>query len=203
MHLKLRHLVAPVVFTFSLLTCACNGFFTGAVLQSINVTPPSAIVGQSATLQLTATGVNDDGSTDTLKNVTWSSSNTGVATVDGKGLVTGVSAGSATITAKSGSISGTTNVNILSANLVSITVTPATAVVAPGQQQQFTATGNLANGTTMDITNMVTWTSSNTSVATITNAGAATAQTTTTATSTTISATAGQIVGTATLSLGL
>lgn len=203
MHLKLRRVETLLIVLSFLLTWGCAGFFSKGVLQSINVTPPSPILGQSGTVQLTATGVNDDGSSDTLTNVSWSSSNTSIATVDGNGSVTGVSAGSATITAKSGSVSGTTTINVLSANLVTITVSPATAVVAPGQQQQFTATGNLANGQTTDITNMVTWSSSDKTVATITSTGAATAQTTGTATSVTISATSGQIVGTATLSLGL
>ena len=67
-------------------------------VTGITVSPGSAQLAVGATVTLTAT-VTPDNATD--KTVTWSSSDNGVATVAG-GLVTGVAAGSATITAKAG-----------------------------------------------------------------------------------------------------
>ena len=67
---------------------------------SISVTPSSGSVAVGATLNLTATTSGGTGS------VTWTSSNTNVATVDSSGVVTGVAAGSATIT---GTYSGETD----------------------------------------------------------------------------------------------
>jgi hypothetical protein len=55
--------------------------------------------------------------------------------------------------------------------LVSITVTPTSQTILTGTTQQFTATGNYSNGSTQNITNQVTWTSSNTNAATISGAG--------------------------------
>ena len=68
------------------------------------------------TKQLTATLTPAD-ATDT---VTWSSSNTSVATVSSSGLVTGIALGSATITATAGSVSATCSVLIAAATVTSI-----------------------------------------------------------------------------------
>ncbi|MCI9087393.1 MAG: hypothetical protein HFJ32_02395 [Clostridia bacterium] len=63
----------------------------------ITVSPTTASMDEGKTTQLTAT-VTPAGTKN--KSVTWSSSNTGVATVSNTGLVTGVKAGTATITVK-------------------------------------------------------------------------------------------------------
>ena len=79
----------------------------------VSVSPSTASVEAGSTVQLTET-VTPSNATD--KSVSWSSSNTAVATVDSNGLVTGISAGSATITA-------TTNDGGLTATCA-VTVTP-------------------------------------------------------------------------------
>jgi hypothetical protein len=53
------------------------------------------------------------------------------------------------------------------ATLSSIAVTPANPSISVGATQQFTATGTFSDRTTRDLTNFVTWTSSNTVVAII------------------------------------
>ena len=70
-----------------------------------------------ATSQLTATTTPAGG------NVTWSSSNTSVATVSSTGLVTSVAYGSATITATSGNVSATCSVLVATATCTGITAT--------------------------------------------------------------------------------
>jgi hypothetical protein len=80
-------------------------------------------------------------------------------------------------------------------NLTSIAVTPATASIAVGGTQQFTATGTYSNGSTQNLTSLATWTSSSTAAATITSGGLATGVA---AGTSTISASFGAIVGTVT-----
>ena len=63
---------------------------------SVTLSPSTASIEVGSTVQLTETVMPSDA---TDKSVSWSSSNTSVATVSNSGLVTGVSAGSATITA--------------------------------------------------------------------------------------------------------
>jgi len=58
-------------------------------------------------------------------------------------------------------------------SLVSIAVTPANPSIAKSATQQFTATGTYSDGRTQNLTNSVSWTSSNTSVGTISNTGLA------------------------------
>lgn len=61
-----------------------------------------------------------------------------------------------------------------SAVLQSLAVTPSTSLIAPGNSQQFTATGTYTDSSTRNLSGSVNWTSSNTGVATITNSGLAT-----------------------------
>jgi uncharacterized protein YjdB len=171
---------------------------TTAVLTSIAVTPATASVAAGYTQQFTATGTYSNGTTQNLTTSgSWTSSNTSVATVKiHTGLATALTPGTITITATSGTISGSATLTVTAAVLTSIAVTPATASVAAGKTQQFTATGTYSNGTTQNLTSSVIWTSSATSTATINSGGLATALTTGTAT---ITAASGTISGSATL----
>lgn len=79
----------------------------GPSLVSIAVTPSSFSLPPGATKQLTATGTYSDNSTQTLTgSAAWSSSNTAAVTVTTSGLVTTVGVGSSTVSAKFGSVSG-------------------------------------------------------------------------------------------------
>ena len=113
------------------------------------------------TQTLTAT-VKPDDATD--KTVTWTSSNTSVATVDG-GKVTAVAPGTATITAKAGDKTTTCAVTVEKkvVPVTSLTLDRTTLTMTEGDTQTLNATVKPDNAT--DKT--VTWTSSNTSVATV------------------------------------
>jgi hypothetical protein len=85
-------------------------------LVSITGTPANPSITVGATQQFAATGTYSDNAThDITTQVTWSSSNTSVATVNTSGLATGVAPGTSTITATSGSISGNTTLTVASA----------------------------------------------------------------------------------------
>jgi hypothetical protein len=138
-------------------------------LTSISVTPATPTIALGNTHQFTATGTYSDGSTRVLTaTAAWSSSNTLVATIASGGLATTVSAGSTTIGAASGTVTGSTNLTVTAAILSSITVTPTDPVLGYlGAIQQFRATGRYSDQSTRDLTNEVTWSSSDAAVATI------------------------------------
>ena len=100
---------------------------------------------------------------------TWSSSDTSVATVGVSGVVTGQSAGTATITANLGTISASAPLVVEGSSLVSIKITPQTLKLPATIETQLTAMGTFSDGQQLDLTSAVTWTSSTPSVATVSN----------------------------------
>ena len=170
---------------------------SSATLISIAITPASSTIAKSTTQQFTATGTFSDGTTQDLTALaTWTSGNTSVATISSGGLAVGIAAGTSTITAAFAGKTRSTLLTVTPATLTSITVTPATASVAKGFSQQYTATGTFSDGSTQNLTPVVIWTSSATTVATITSGGLATVLS---AGTTTITASYAGLSGTATL----
>jgi hypothetical protein len=141
-------------------------------LVSIVIAPTNVSMALGTTQQFTATGTYSDGSTQNLtSSVSWSSNAPSVASIGTGGLANGVGLGSTTITAISSNISNTTQVTITAPMLVSLSISPATASMPVLSSQQYSVTGTYTDGSTQDLTNSVTWTSSTPSVATITSGG--------------------------------
>lgn len=103
---------------------ACNRFtapvYTAPtpVVSTVTLSPSSVSIQSGASSQLTATARNAAGTT-VSRSFTWTSSNPNVATVTSTGLVRGVAAGTATITATTDGRSGT--------RVVTVTAPPAPA----------------------------------------------------------------------------
>jgi len=172
--------------------CSVNSFTIK--LKSIAVTPDSTSVPVGATKQFTATGTySDDTTKDLTASVSWSSSNIATATIDSAGNATPLAAGTATITAESDGVSGTSTLTVTNSALLSIAVTPASPSTPKGMTVQFTAVGTYADNSTQDLTTQVAWNSSDSSV-TIDAAGLAT--TTTAGTGISITATKTPLSGT-------
>jgi len=136
----------------------------------VSVTPATATIGVGQTAQYAAITRDAFGNPLGGRTVTWSSSNPGVATVNGAGQATGVAVGSATLTATSEGKSGTAAILVTNVPVASVTVSPATASVPAGQTVQLTATLKDANGNTLT-GRTVTWSSDNTAVATVSGSG--------------------------------
>ena len=138
-------------------------------VASVDVTPPSASVDVGQTVQLTATPRDASGNP-LARAVSWTSSNTAVATVNSSGLVAGKTAGTATITATSEGMSGSSAITVVIVPVAAVTVAPATATVQAGLTTQLTATPKDASGNPL-AGRTVTWTSDNTAVATVNGSG--------------------------------
>jgi hypothetical protein len=104
---RIIHFSFTLLALITLLSC-------GSSPSTITITPNDPTIGLAATQQFTATAnySNIFGNTtteDITSSVTWASGTTTVATIDAKGLATGVASGTTTITATYGSISASTN----------------------------------------------------------------------------------------------
>ncbi len=137
---------------------------------SITLSPAAGEITVNGTLQVTA-AVKPDNASD--KTVKWSSSNTSVAVVNPNGVVTGISAGQATITATSNadsSVSGRMTVTVLAPVPVlplSITLNPPHGEIPVNGTLQVIAIVKPDNAT--DKT--VAWSSSDTSIAVVNSHG--------------------------------
>jgi len=156
-------------------TAAVTVTQTAAPVASVSVTPASPSVAIGQTVQLVATPRDAGGTALAGRVVTWTSSNPAVALVGGSGLVTGVAAGSTTITATSEGKSGAATVTVTQP-VASVTVAPASASVTAGQTVQLTATPRDASGNALT-GRLVMWGSNNPSVATVSGTGMVTAVT--------------------------
>lgn len=139
-------------------------------VASVTVAPATSSVLVGKTVQLSATTKDSAGNVLTGRVITWSSSATGVATVSSSGLVTGVAAGSATITATSEGKNGTATITVNVIPVASVTVAPAASSIFVGKTVQLAATtkdsaGNVLTG------RVVTWSSSATGVASVSSSG--------------------------------
>jgi uncharacterized protein YjdB len=76
------------------------------VVATVTVTAPSKNLKPGSTMQLTAAALDSKGNTVPNQSFVWLSSNTGVATVSGSGVVTGKRNGNVTITATTSLIGG-------------------------------------------------------------------------------------------------
>jgi hypothetical protein len=174
------------------LAVGCKGFFVNPTLTSITVAPTSASIIQGGTQQINATGNFNDGSTkDLTGSASWTSSATDVATVSKGGLVTAAATianppGTATITATSGTITASSTITVNTGPLTAITIATTTPNPAAGQTVVFTAMGTFSGSAQQqDITNQVTWSSSNTAVIATISSGSGAVQSTATSGATT------------------
>ena len=79
---------------------------------NVEVAPAAVSIVAGGTTQLAATAKDDSGNAMTGVALSWSSSNAAIASVDANGVVTGVSAGTAVVTASGGGKSGTATVTV-------------------------------------------------------------------------------------------
>ena len=162
-------------------TCAVT-VSADALPVSISLEPAlMVIVGGEGTL--TPSFVPDNA---TNKNVTWNSSNIAIATVDA-GKVTGVSGGRVTITATTEVGVGGPKSATCEVTVVDVTLNKTTMEIAIPDTETLVATVSPS-----DLSQTVTWSSSNSNVATVDDAGLVTAKAVGTATITAISEVGGK-----------
>ena len=157
--------IARVNASFGGVTGGTTLTVTSALLSSVTVTSPSETLPLGFTVQLTATGLFSDGSTqDVTPSVLWSSSDTGVATVSNssgsQGRVAATALGTTTLSATIAGYQGVFELTVTNATLSGISVSPSALTLAVGGKQGLVATGTFSDGSTLPITTQVRWSSS-------------------------------------------
>jgi hypothetical protein len=148
-----------VLLLIALVGVGCNGFFVDPILQTITVGPTGVGILVAKTQQMTAIGTYDDGNQKNITgstSTTWTTSDATVASVSAAGLVTGVGAGSATITATNGVATGSASITVSLTGVTAITVTPSSQSVSAGNNIPFCLQA-IASPSGTDISSTATW----------------------------------------------
>jgi len=145
---------------------------TNAALTSLQLAPAQPTIALGQTRTVSASGVFSDLTTaDLTYTASWSSSNPAVVSVGqdnfGYQIITGLSAGTATLTANYGGVTGSTTVTVSSATLQTIQVTPFAPRLPAGFTTFLRATGIYSDNTTQELTYRVSWSSSAPAVASV------------------------------------
>ena len=147
------------ILLFIVMCCACSKepesdlepTLINVTAITLSQTSVTLSAGESVSLTATITPENA-----TNKTITWSSSNTSVATV---------SNGKATITAQIGNVKAECSVTVSPIEVTAITLSQTSVTLSAGESVSLTAIITPENATNKTIT----WSSSNTSVATVSN----------------------------------
>src|SRR5271163_225689 len=171
------------------ITCELGGVTSNAAsltvegFTAITITG-SATVAEGTSVNLVATGTLTDGTTQNItSSVLWTSSDPSLATVSNAsgsfGSAAGIAPGTVTVIAVFGGQIGSASVTVSDATLSTIAIKPANPTIAQGSRQQFSATGMFSDGSTENLSQQVTWSSSDVAVAIIDGSGAASTTTVT------------------------
>ncbi|WP_299143210.1 Ig-like domain-containing protein [uncultured Vibrio sp.] len=180
-----KALFAMVVFPLLILLTGCNsdsGSTEPTVkLESILIVASPITTRGVSELKLAkgnqqpfeATGSYSDGSSEVLtKKVEWHSSDEAIATVTSEGELSGVNAGSTTVTATLDDItSNPVDVTVTDSVITAIQVTPEIVNVAEGQTKQLTVTATYDDNSSNEVTKKVEWHSSDEAIAIVTPEG--------------------------------
>lgn len=144
-------------------------------LNNIMISPVTAVVAVSNSKQFNAVcNYTPYNSTENCSSsVSWFSTNTLVGNIDANGLFTANNPGETTIYSTKNAV--TSNSSLVLVDVSSISVAPTTATLSFYGTQQFTAVCKFSDNSTLDCTNKVVWSSSNTAIGTISQSGLFTA----------------------------
>ena len=178
--LSLSRRVSLISIVLSLLAVAAgcgSAPVTGTTIVSqLRVTADSSSVNAGTTTQLHATSTDSNNkASDVTSSVNWSSSSPTVAAVSASGQLTGLAAGSTTISASLNGVSATMPETIGAPAVTGLTLSPSSTAIFTNGTQTFTALATYANNTTGDASGSAQWAVTPASVATIASGGVVTA----------------------------
>lgn len=172
-----------LIVLFTLFLVGCNGSSSGGgeiskQVTNISISPINSIITKGLTQQYTAIAIYSDGSSSELTSgVTWTSSDTNIATINSNGLAKVIAeSGTTNISASYNGINSQTVAKLTATTsaITAVSVSPIDSIITKGLTQQYTATAIYSDGNSSELTTGVNWVSSDTNIATITSDGLAT-----------------------------
>lgn len=146
--------------TFQGFTGQCNAAVQSLTVTALAIAPAAPAVAKGGALQLTATATLSDGSAfDATGTAAWSSSAQAIATVSETGLASGLSAGSAALSATLRGKTAQVSLRVNAATLLAVSVAPGSLALPLGLFQGLRAIAVYSDGTTTDATGGVAWSS--------------------------------------------
>lgn len=168
--LRPKSVLILCLFVLPCLLSGCGGSSHSTTVSAVNVTPTSSSIAVNRQQAFTATATDSGGNSITGQVFTWASSNTSIVTISGSGVATGVAPGTAQITASTAGVTSSAVTLTVTPVIASVGVSPTTASIKVGAQQQFTATATDISGN--PVTGAVfTWQNSSSAIATINSTG--------------------------------
>ena len=130
---------------------------TSSQVTRMQLDPPALSLPVGVHGQVTATGFFADGSVhDVTALATWTSEADATALV-AAGNIQAIAAGTTSIHAAIGTTTAAATVHVTNAELLSITIDPASGTLPIGANLQLTATGHYDDGSAVDLTTQVMW----------------------------------------------
>lgn len=166
---RVRRGVSALVVIGLVAFTACKEAADPAKVASIVGMNPTDSVRLGKTLGFVIELRDASGNKLTGRQVSWSSLNPNIATVDANGLVTGVAIGSSVVTARADGATAQTDVRVQPV-VASVVLSPSNASVPVGQTRQLTVTVSDKDGLAL-AGRLVAFSSSNPTVATVTSTG--------------------------------
>ncbi len=163
---------ANITATLGNATASTQITVTDATLVDIFIDniPDKTIVDTTTTLK--AVGIFSDGSNQNITDqVSWSSSQTNIATFANNGELSAIAVGNSTINAALNDISVNFNLEIIDATLASIALSPSNLSLAEGTSSQLQAIGTLSNGYALNMSDKVSWSSNDDTVLSVNASG--------------------------------
>jgi|SRR5579871_705377 len=163
---------ATVTATSNNLSASATVAVVAPLLQSVSITTVMATLPLGENEQLSAIGTYNDGTSQDLTHaVQWVSSDSSILSMSGSGLATADALGSVTVMAASGGLNGVAQLQVGPPVVVSMSIAPASSVLALGTQEQLSALAKFSDGSTQDMTLRATWTSADSSIADVSAQG--------------------------------
>ena len=143
---------------------------TDARVVSLAIEPSAPALPLGVTQPFTVTATFSDGtSSDATTRVTWSSSDTAVASITDRGVLTTRRPGTSTVRADLGPVHAVLTVRVTSAELSELVVSAARTLIPKGAPLQLKAMGLYTDGSMLDVTTSVQWSTRDAPIASISN----------------------------------